>query len=95
MGDWSDKSDKWNDDLRTRLGYVDEDDGVFFISYNDYMNYYRSTTICKVHDGFHYNSHYIQQDSHKYQLLQVQLKEPSRVFFTAVQPTKRFVVQNI
>ncbi len=56
MGDWSDKSDKWTDELREKLGFVDADDGIFFISYKDYMSYYRSTTICKVHDGFHYNS---------------------------------------
>mgnify|MGYP000926542078 CR=1 FL=1 len=52
MGDWSDKSDKWTEALKKQVGFVDADDGVFFISYGDYMNYYRSTTICKVHDGF-------------------------------------------
>jgi len=56
MGDWSDKSTKWTEELKTKLNFTDADDGVFFISYSDYMNYYRSTTICKVHDGFHQES---------------------------------------
>jgi calpain-15 len=56
MGDWSDKSDKWTEELKKKVGFEDADDGVFFISYKDYMNYYRSTTICKVHDGFNHNS---------------------------------------
>ena len=95
MGDWSDKSDKWTPELRTKLEFVDADDGVFFISYLDYMRYYRSTTICKVNDGFNLNS--IKVTCNKaaktpYQLLKVTLKERSKVFFTVVQPTKRFVV---
>ena len=55
-GDWSDKSTKWTPELRLKLGAVDLEDGVFFISFSDYMNYYRSTTICRVNDGFHYKS---------------------------------------
>jgi len=56
MGDWSDKSSKWTEELRNKVGFVDADDGIFFISYQDYMNYYRSTTICMVHDDFKLNS---------------------------------------
>lgn len=54
MGDWSDKSDKWTDALKKKVDFTDEEDGVFFMCYEDYMNYYRSTTICKIHDNFHY-----------------------------------------
>lgn len=55
-GDWSDRSDKWTPELRRLLGAAEEaaDDGVFFISFQDYANYYRSTTVCRVNDGFHY-----------------------------------------
>ncbi len=56
MGAWSDKSDKWTDQLRRELSVENSDDGVFYISYEDYMNYYRSTTICKVIDGFTYHN---------------------------------------
>lgn len=52
MGDWSDKSSKWTPKLREKLNATDSDDGVFFIAYKDYMAYYRSTTICKYHDGW-------------------------------------------
>jgi len=56
MGDWSDTSDKWTEELKKKLDFTDADDGMFFISYLDYMNYYRSTTICKVHDEYNHNS---------------------------------------
>jgi len=54
MGAWSDKSDLWTPDLKKQLGVETRDDGIFYISYEDYMNYYRSTTICKVNDDFKY-----------------------------------------
>lgn len=55
-GDWADASDKWTDALKTRLNHKQQDDGVFFMSFTDYTNYYRSTTVCKLHDGFHTQS---------------------------------------
>lgn len=39
-----------------RLGHSMADNGIFYISLADYANYYRSTVVCKVHDGFHYKS---------------------------------------
>ena len=81
MGDWSDKSTKWTPELKEKLGYTDADDGVFFICYKDYLSYYRSTTICKVHDDFTYN-HVRVEGKSKYQLVKVTLEEQSKVFFT-------------
>jgi len=45
-GDWSDASDKWTDSLRNQLKVVQEDDGVFFMSYDDYYKHYGETQIC-------------------------------------------------
>ncbi len=67
------------------------DDGVFFISFTDYMNYYRSTTICKVHEG--YTTKYIKVDTMKppfhnprhqkpYQIINISLKEPSKIMIS-------------
>jgi len=45
-GDWSDSSDKWTDELREKLGVKEEDDGIFFMPYEDYLECYRATNIC-------------------------------------------------
>lgn len=87
-GDWSDQSPKWTPQLRDKLGMRSSDDGVFFIAFHDYINYYRSTTICRVHDGYHYKS--IEVDTTKapfntqktYQIVNISLKEKSKIFFT-------------
>jgi len=55
MGDWSDKSSLWTPELRKLLQVEAKDDGIFFIGFKDYMNYYRSTTICKVIDNYNYH----------------------------------------
>jgi calpain-15 len=52
LGNWSDRSSKWTPELRKQLNVKDEEDGTFYIGFDDYINYYRSTTICKVHDGY-------------------------------------------
>jgi len=96
MGDWSDKSSKWTDDLRKQLNFVDADDGVFYISYQDYMCYYRSTTICKVHDNFFHQSIRIDSKTkpmagypvpagvRPYHLIKINLKEKAKLFATVV-----------
>ena len=49
-GDWSDKSTKWTPDLKKELGYEDREDGIFFISFQDYLSFFYITTICKYID---------------------------------------------
>ena len=36
FGDWSDKSDLWTDQFRAEVDYVRNDDGVWYISAEDY-----------------------------------------------------------
>ena len=33
--DWSDKSEKWTEKTRIKLGVKDEDDGIFWMSFED------------------------------------------------------------
>jgi hypothetical protein len=83
--------------LRERLGMKESDDGVFFITFNDYMNYYKSTTICRVHDGYHYKSITVEtaqppfNNQKSFQLVNISLKEKSKIFFTVHQVSSRFV----
>ena len=46
-GDWSDKSTKWTAELKALVGFEDKEDGIFFISFQDYIAYFYVTTICK------------------------------------------------
>ena len=51
-GDWSDHSQTWTDDLRYQVDHKIEDDGTFFMAFEDYYAIYTQTTICKYHDDY-------------------------------------------
>eukprot|EP00455_Lapot_gusevi_P000170 TRINITY_DN10070_c0_g1_i7.p1 TRINITY_DN10070_c0_g1~~TRINITY_DN10070_c0_g1_i7.p1 ORF type:complete len:371 (+),score=73.41 TRINITY_DN10070_c0_g1_i7:336-1448(+) len=51
-GDWSDDSDKWTPQLRRQLNVVNSNDGVFWMSYSDFLQYFRSISVCKVQRGW-------------------------------------------
>lgn len=45
-GDWSDKSSLWTPKIKQDVGMVDDDDGIFFIPLNDYLEHFSWTSIC-------------------------------------------------
>lgn len=49
-GDWSDKSAKWTPELRQQTGAENKEDGIFFISFDDYLQFFYITSICKYGD---------------------------------------------
>mmetsp|Transcript_35119 Transcript_35119/g.46233 ORF Transcript_35119/g.46233 Transcript_35119/m.46233 type:complete len:220 (+) Transcript_35119:753-1412(+) len=46
QGDWSDKSQLWTPALKKQVGFVDEDDGQFFIELEDYLQHFSWTSVC-------------------------------------------------
>ncbi|CAK9011466.1 unnamed protein product [Durusdinium trenchii] len=54
-GNWSERSQLWTPELRQRVGCAKAiEDHMFFMSYNDFLNWFECCTICKVHsDGWH------------------------------------------
>ena len=47
-GDWSDQSDKWNEDTRLKFNYIPQeiDDGIFWIDYENFCKYFNKVSIC-------------------------------------------------
>lgn len=65
------------------MNVKDENDGVFFISEDDYLRYYRSTTICKADNGFDYKSLEVEnKGSSGYELFKISISKKSKTFFT-------------
>merc|ERR1711953_487817 len=48
-GDWSDKSDLWdeNQEVATECGHTDDEDGMFWISWEDFCANYPNIYVCK------------------------------------------------
>jgi len=50
-GKWSDWDEiNWTEELKSKFGFCKKDDGIFFISIEDYIREYESTTVCFVDD---------------------------------------------
>jgi hypothetical protein len=64
-GDWSDKSNKWTEEYKQLLNWEDKEDGIFWISLDDYLQFYTTTHICHEQDSFNYVSERIPFDKHK------------------------------
>ena len=47
-GDWSNKSSLWGDEEKKQVGFKDKNDGMFYISFEDFYKYFKITTICYV-----------------------------------------------
>ena len=46
QGDWSDKSDKWTPKTKAQVKLANKNDGTFWISFEDYCEFFYITTIC-------------------------------------------------
>ena len=53
IGDWSDDSNKWTSELRNEAGSTQADDGIFFMSVDDYHKEFDRTMVNKNMDGVH------------------------------------------
>lgn len=63
-GDWSVNSPKWTADMREHLGYSDTyklGSQTFYMSFDDYLSYFNSTCIVKVHHGSKHQAPYVRE----------------------------------
>lgn len=54
-GDWSDDSDCWTPELKALVGFTDEPDGTFWMSYTDFQTYFSRVQVCKIRDNYEYS----------------------------------------
>ena len=75
-GDWSDSSPKWTPELKEKVNFEKKDDGIFFISFKDYLDFFYNTSICKYMTGGDLS---VVEDTHvqgKYALQRFQIEKP-------------------
>ena len=51
-GDWSDYSSKWTPELKKKYNLVIKDDGDFYMAFDDFLKYYITLGVCKLHPGY-------------------------------------------
>ena len=94
LGNWSDTSELWTDELRKQVGCEQKNDGVFFICVEDYLSYFRNTVICKLHKDYVSNAIRWCHMTGEHSKIKVIVKENGKMFFTVSQLNQRWVRRN-
>lgn len=93
-GDWGDKSPLWTLELQAALNFNNSDDGIFFISFNDFCQYYSDCQICYYHDDYKYSAMHLESDVNETIYLQFKLKLDGVYYLSVNQRSKRMFPKN-
>jgi len=93
-GKWSDDWNGWTDDLKEKAGWESKNDGIFLMWVEDYLNYFKTTVVWKIHKDFSLNSIKWSHNRGDYTLVSVNIKKKGMVFFTVSQLNQRWVRRN-
>ena len=92
VGDWSDNSSKWTQEFKKEVGLEPKQDGIFWISYEDYLQFYTTTHICKLHPNYDYTTQKIKsskENNEPLNLTKVVVKQPGHGYFIVNQKNTR------
>lgn len=87
-GDWSDHSDKWTPELKKKLNFTEEDDGTFWMSFEDFLDYFSNVLFCRINDDFKYISKKFKQQKGSKNLFRVSIPQNGYYNFSANQRSK-------
>ena len=74
IGDWSSASSFWNDDLKKKLDYQ-ENDNCFYMDLKDFKHYFSKIKICEYNDNYFYKSVQIFQKENSYALIKFKITD--------------------
>ena len=92
VGDWSDNSSKWSQEFKKEVGLEPKEDGIFWMSYEDYLQFYTTTHICKIHPNYEYNCTKFKSSSNNndpLNLCKVVVRQPGSGYFIVNQKNTR------
>ena len=62
-GDYGDKDSKWTKELKAKVKFEEKDDGIFYMSFSDFLRFFPFTFVCKYNDKYSYKYKKIYQKS--------------------------------
>ncbi|KRX04560.1 hypothetical protein PPERSA_04375 [Pseudocohnilembus persalinus] len=81
-GDWADDSYLWTQELRKLLEVEQKDDGCFWINTKDFTKYFLGIGVCKVNDGFKFNSINLNTDIQEQFMVRVKVERDSHLLIS-------------
>ena len=98
-GDWSDYSNKWTEELKKKYEFNKKNDGVFYMSYNDFIKYFITIGFAKIHPDYITNNIKIKKEkNNKCQLIKVKVSKSNKksvhVFIQLYQKNPRIILKS-
>ena len=89
-GDFGDKSSRWTSELKAKVKFEDTSDGIFYMTFSDFLKYYPYTFVCKYYDRWNYKYKKIEQTSDSMVGLKFKIDTPTKAIFGLHQKQERF-----
>lgn len=87
-GDYSDSSSKWTPSLKRQLGWSDQDDGIFFMPFEDFTNEFENVAICHYRDDYKLSSLFDVNSSDTFACYQFNIDQGGEYYFGLSQDDK-------
>lgn len=89
-GRWGDNSEVWTPSLRKRHNVsMNQDDGRFFMPYEEYLEYFDHISVCYYEDDYHLSSFKEQQESEFLTCYKFEIKQKGNYYVSLSQPDAR------
>lgn len=90
-GDWSPDSKLWTKSIKDEIDWEDGENGVLYMSLEDYHQNFATTIICKINPAYHHSTMEVRQDIGSESILKFSLLSDQTAFFTLSQLAFRIV----
>ena len=78
LGDWSEGSHLWTEEIKSKVGYT-SDDSCFYINLKDFKHYFSKIKICKVFKDYNYTYLTLTQKVNSYCLVKMTIKNEANI----------------
>ena len=94
-GDWSDNSTRWKPNTKKQLNVVEQDDGVFWMAFEDFIKYFTNISICKIYTDYVYSfKKYNKIEANKMNITTLEIDTETHIFIEMNQRNKRFITKS-
>jgi hypothetical protein len=94
-GEWCSTDKRWTPALRNTLNLTSNDDGLFYMPFESFVQLFSDFQICYYHDSYKYASTRLATEKNQHIYFKFQVNQPGDYYFTMNQQNKRFFTDDL
>ena len=79
LGDWSEGSMNWTEDMKKKVNYAQDCHSSFYMNLKDFKHYFSKIKICKIFQSYKYNYLCITQKVESYSLVKIKINSKNKI----------------